>query len=129
MNPPSARCNNPLAGSGLLGHATSWPRLMIATADEALGSLQSGGRLAAALAKAAVLPPLAIELITVGEESGQLEEMLAKTAETFEARVQQTLKRLLTLLEPSLILGLGAIIALVIVSILMAMLGLNDLVA
>jgi general secretion pathway protein F len=54
--------------------------------------------------------------------------MLGKAAETFEARVEQKLKRLLTLLEPVLILGLGAVIALVIVSILMAMLGLNELV-
>jgi general secretion pathway protein F len=67
--------------------------------------------------------------MTIGEESGQLEAMLGKAAETFEARVEQKLKRLLTLLEPVLILGLGAVIALVIVSILMAMLGLNELVA
>ena len=42
--------------------------------------------------------------------------------------VRQKVKRLLTLLEPALILGLGAVIALVIVSVLMAMLGLNELV-
>jgi general secretion pathway protein F len=57
-----------------------------------------------------------------------LESMLGKTAETFETRVEQKLKRLLTLLEPVLILGLGAVIALVIVSILMAMFGVNELV-
>ena len=64
----------------------------------------------------------------IGEESGQLESMLGKAAATYETRVEQKLKRLLTLLEPVLILGLGAVIALVIVSILMAMLGLNELV-
>jgi general secretion pathway protein F len=47
----------------------------------------------------------------------------------FELRVETKLKRLLTLVEPALILGLGAVIAVVIVSILMAMLGLNELVA
>jgi general secretion pathway protein F len=90
--------------------------------------VRSGGRLSPALAAAQALPSLTIELMTIGEESGQLESMLGKAAETFEMRVEQKLKRLLTLLEPALILGLGAIIALVIVSILMAMLGLNELV-
>jgi general secretion pathway protein F len=95
----------------------------------AMNAVRSGGRLAPALAAEQVLPSLAVELITIGEESGQLESMLGKTSETFETRVEQKLKRLLTLLEPVLILGLGAVIALVIVSILMAMLGLNELVA
>ena len=71
---------------------------------------------------------MAVEFIMVGEESGQLEEMLGKAADMFEARAQQRLKRLITLLEPALILGLGAVIAVVIVSILLAMLGLNELV-
>jgi general secretion pathway protein F len=69
-----------------------------------------------------------MQFIGIGEESGQLESMLGKTAEAFEARTEQKLKRLLTLLEPALILGLGVIIAIVIVSILLAMLGLNELV-
>lgn len=100
--------------------------------SEAIGrcaeSVKAGGRLADTLRRESVLPHLAIELITVGEESGQLEAMLEKAAETLESRAQQKLKQLLTLLEPLLILGLGGIIALVIVAILMAMLGLNELV-
>ena len=95
----------------------------------AMNAVRSGGRLAPALAAERALPSLAVELVTIGEESGQLESMLGKVAQTFETRVEQRLKRLLTLLEPVLILGLGAVIALVIVSILMAMLGLNELVA
>jgi len=103
-------------------------RRVAAAIDVALNAVRSGGRLAPALAAEHAFPSLAIELISIGEESGQLESMLGKAAETFETRVEQQLKRLLTLLEPVLILGLGAVIALVIVSILMAMLGLNELV-
>jgi general secretion pathway protein F len=99
-----------------------------AAIETAMNTVRSGGRLAPALAAEGALPSLAVELMTIGEESGQLESMLGKMAETFEARVEQKLKRLLTLLEPALILGLGAVIALVIVSVLMAMLGLNELV-
>lgn len=54
--------------------------------------------------------------------------MLENAAVTFETRVEQRLKRLLTLLEPVLILGLGTRIGVVIVAILMAMLGLNELI-
>lgn len=103
-------------------------RHVAAAIGAAADAVRSGARLSPALAAAQALPNLAIELMAIGEESGQLESMLAKTAQTFEARVEQRLKRLLTLLEPMLILGLGAVIALVIVSILTAMLGLNELV-
>jgi general secretion pathway protein F len=103
-------------------------RAVAAAVQTAIGAVSAGGRLSPALAAEQALPSLTLELMTIGEESGQLESMLGKAAETFELRVEQKLKRLLTLLEPVLILSLGAVIALVIVSILMAMLGLNELV-
>jgi general secretion pathway protein F len=103
-------------------------RVVRAMVERAMDSIRSGGRLAKALEREPVLPELAVELIMVGEESGHLDDMLQRTAETFELRAQQKLKRMLTLLEPVLILGLGALIAVVIVSILTAMLSLNELV-
>jgi general secretion pathway protein F len=54
--------------------------------------------------------------------------MLLRTADAFEEKTQSALKKLLTLIEPVTILGLGGVTALVIIAILMAMLGLNDLV-
>lgn len=118
----------PLLGALKLTGAVLHNRCVAAAVEDAMTSIRSGGRLSLALGAKRVLPTLAVELMTIGEESGQLETMLGKVAETFEARVEQRLKRLLTLLEPVLILGLGALIALVIVSILIAMLGLNELV-
>jgi general secretion pathway protein F len=118
----------PLLAALKLTQGVQRNRRVRAGIESAIGAVRSGGRLSPALAAAQALPSLTIELMTIGEESGQLESMLGKAAETFEMRVEQKLKRLLTLLEPALILGLGAIIALVIVSILMAMLGLNELV-
>ena len=119
----------PLLAALKLTEGVQRNRRVSAAIAAAMNTVRSGGRLAPALAAEHVLPSLAVELMTIGEESGQLESMLGKAAETFETRVEQKLKRLLTLLEPVLILGLGAVIALVIVSILMAMLGLNELVA
>jgi general secretion pathway protein F len=118
----------PLLSALKLTQGVQRNRRVAAAIDTAMDAVRSGGRLAPALAAEQALPSLALELMTIGEESGQLESMLGKAAETFETRMEQKLKRLLTLLEPVLILGLGALIALVIVAILMAMLGLNELV-
>jgi len=92
------------------------------------GSLKQGQSLAAPLAEAALFPPFAIHMIRVGEESGRLEELLLQVASIYDRETQVTIKRTLSLLEPVLILVLGVVIAAVIISILMAILGINQLV-
>ena len=67
-------------------------------------------------------------MIRVGEESGRLEELLLQVAGIYDRETQVTIKRTLALLEPVLILVLGVVIAAVIISILMAILGINQLV-
>ena len=95
--------------------------------EEATDSLKRGKGLADPLLEQAVLPPLALQMIKVGEESGDLEPMLTKVADVFDTEVKASVKRMLTLLEPVLIVGLGLIVAGIIVSILMAVLGANQL--
>ena len=80
------------------------------------------------MAEAALFPPFAIHMIRVGEESGRLEELLLQVASIYDRETQVTIKRTLALLEPVLILVLGIIIAAVIISILLAILGINQLV-
>ena len=63
-----------------------------------------------------------------GEESGALDGMLAKVAEIYDRETRSSVRSLLTLLEPVLIIGLGIVVAGIIISILMAILGANDLV-
>ena len=99
-----------------------------AVMTRAIERLEQGGRLAEALVREPHFPALAVQLIRVGEESGQLEAMLLKIADIYDTEVNTTIKRLLTLVEPVLILGLGGLIAVIIISILVAILGLNELV-
>jgi general secretion pathway protein F len=66
-------------------------------------------------------------MIKVGEESGALESMLRKVANVYDVEVKVAIKRALTMLEPVLIIGLGVIVAGIIVSILTAILSANDL--
>ena len=95
--------------------------------EKAAESLKRGKGLADPLIEEAVLPPLALQMIKVGEESGDLEPMLNKVADVFDGEVRASIKRALTLLEPLLIVGLGIIVAGIIVSILMAVLSANEL--
>ena len=97
------------------------------TVEEAAESLKRGKGLADPLIEKGVLPPLALQMIKVGEESGDLEPMLTKVADVFDREVRASVKRLLTLLEPALIVGLGLIVAGIIVAIMLAILGANDL--
>ena len=89
--------------------------------------VKTGRGLAEPLLEAGNFPKLAVQMIRVGEETGQLQEMLLQVADTYDGEVQTAVKRMLTLLEPALILGLGVIIAGIIMSILVAILSLNEL--
>ena len=89
--------------------------------------LKHGHGLAEPLSEIACFPRLAVHMVRVGEETGQLEEMLMQVAEVYDREVRGTVKRMLALLEPVLILGLGLVIAAIIMSILIAILSVNEL--
>ena len=72
-------------------------------------------------------PPLAVHMVRVGEETGRLEEMLIKVAETFESDVRTELKRVIGLLEPAIILGMGVLVAFIVVAMLLAIFSINDI--
>ena len=98
---------------------------------EAIGNvaenLKAGQSLAEPLMEQGAFPQLAVHMIRVGEETGQLDDMLIQVADTYDDEVQTTVKRMLTLLEPVMILGLSLVIAGIIMSILMAIISINDL--
>jgi general secretion pathway protein F len=66
-------------------------------------------------------------MISVGEETGTLDQMLIKVAEAYEESVRTTVKRFVSLLEPLIILFMGGVILFIVVSILWAILSVNDL--
>ena len=72
-------------------------------------------------------PGLALQLIEVGEESGQLETMLLRVADIYEEETERTIGRLLGLLVPVITIGLGVVVAFIIGSLLSAMLSVYDL--
>ena len=90
-------------------------------------AVKAGKRMSVALDEAEMFTPMVIQMTRVGEESGSLDSMMLELAKVFEDHVASGIKRLLTLLEPVLILTMGFIIALIIISILMGILSVNDL--
>ena len=102
-------------------------QVLAAALGEVAEHVKTGRGLAEPLLEAGNFPNLAVQMIRVGEETGQLQEMLLQVADTYDGEVQTAVKRMLTLLEPAMILGLGVIIAGIIMSILVAILSLNEL--
>jgi general secretion pathway protein F len=90
-------------------------------------AVKAGGRMSVALEETKMFTPMVIQMIRVGEESGSLDKMMLELAKVFDNHVQSGVKRGLTLLEPVLILSMGFIIAVIIISILMGILSVNDL--
>jgi general secretion pathway protein F len=88
--------------------------------------LRQGQGLAAPLAECGLFPSLAVHLIRVGEEGGQLEAMLEQLATIFDREVRDATKRLMSLLVPLLTAGLGLVIAIIIISVLGAFLSVNE---
>ncbi|MBI2565474.1 MAG: type II secretion system F family protein [Candidatus Schekmanbacteria bacterium] len=93
----------------------------------AYGEIREGGHIAEALEESKTFPALAIHMIRVGEETGQLEQMLKKVADRYEKYIQSTVKRLISLLEPALILSMGLVVGFIVASLLMAMMQAQDI--
>ena len=118
----------PLLKALLIVKDTMGNRVLADGLERVAGSLKEGQSLADPLAQTPHFPSFAAHMIRVGEESGELQDLLQKVATTYDRDTQVTIKRALTLLEPVLILTLGVIIAAVIISILVAILSINELV-
>lgn len=99
--------------------------------QQALGKVgpivKEGGKVVHAISATGIFEPLAINLIRVGEETGRIGPMMLELANILNREVETGIKRLLTLVEPALILVLGVLIAAIIVSILLGILSINDL--
>ena len=97
----------------------------------ALGAVQDGAKrgdgLARPMAETGAFPPLAIHMVRVGEETGRIEDMLDRVAGTYEMEIRVAVRRFIALLEPVVILGLGLVVLGIVLSILLAILSINEL--
>jgi general secretion pathway protein F len=89
--------------------------------------VKRGEGISGPLRATAAFPSFSIHMTRVGEETGKLEEMLIRVADTYDDRVRRTVKRLTSLLEPVLILTLGIIVGFIVLSMLLAIFSINEL--
>lgn len=101
--------------------------VLAAAIEEAEQQLKQGKHLSDALLSKGLFPKMAMQMIKMGEETGRLEEMLLRVATIYDKQLRVAIQRMLAFLEPVLIISLGLMIAGIIVSILLAILSVNDL--
>jgi len=108
-------------GRNVLGN-----RVLAADVETAAEEVKNGVALSTALARGKRFPRLALQMIAVGEESGALDAMLVKTAETFEQETALSLDRMLAALVPVVTVVLAAVIGVVVMSVLLPLYDLTN---
>jgi general secretion pathway protein F len=96
--------------------------------DTAMDEIQAGKTLAAPLSKSPWVPPVAVQMITVGEQSGDLEQMLNKVADVYEREVESQIQAMTSLLEPMMILIMAVLVGFIAFSILLPILEMSQIV-
>ena len=107
------------------GHAMG-NRIMEDQIREISTLVGEGEPLSGPLKRVAHFPPLVIQLVRAGEQSGELENMLAKAAEVYEDQVETGIATLMSIIEPLIILGMGIIVLVMVLSILLPILDLTS---
>jgi len=116
-----------LAGLGIVKETMG--NVVLSTAlDGVTAKLREGKGFGRPLADTGLFPRLATQMILVGEESGRLEEMLARVADVYDREVATAVKRFLAVLEPILILSLAVMVGGIVFSILLGVMGMSELV-
>src|SRR5262245_33135401 len=94
--------------------------------DDVFTSVKGGGSIAAPVEKSALCPPMVSHMVPVGEETGQLEHMLTKIADFYEAEVDAKVKALTSLIEPIMIVFVGGVVGFIVISMYLPIFTLYD---
>lgn len=86
---------------------------------QARASIREGERIGEPLARSRLFPPMVVHMISIGEESGSLDPMLAKVADFYEGEVDAAVESLTAAIEPVLIVGLGVIVGFIVIALFM----------
>lgn len=89
-------------------------------------SIKEGETIAAPLDESKVFPPMVVNMIDVGEETGSLDAMLTKVADIYDDEVEAAVDAMLALMEPAIIIGLGGIIGFIVVALYLPIFTLGD---
>jgi general secretion pathway protein F len=101
-------------------------RVLASAIEPLIQGIKRGQGLAEPLAGAGLFPALAVQLVTLGEQTGRLDSMLLELAGIYDREVRTATKRLVALVEPVVILGMGLIVGTIVISTLLAIVSINE---
>ncbi|RPH52040.1 MAG: type II secretion system protein GspF [Desulfobacteraceae bacterium] len=102
-------------------------QVIAGTLGNVYSRVKEGEKLSRPLGEIDIFPSLAIQMITVGEETGKLGEMLLRVAENYEKAARDTVRRLVSFLEPAMILCMGVVVGFIVISMMMAIFSINEM--
>ena len=103
-------------------------RVIANAVGEVHDSIREGETIAGPLEESGAFPPMSVNMIDVGEETGNLDSMLLKVADIYDAEVEAAIDGLLQMLEPALMVGLGGIVGFIVIAMYLPIFSVGDLV-
>lgn len=119
----------PLTQAAKSSSSLAGNRHILASLDRVIDAVQQGVALNKALRVEGVLPPIALQMIAVGEEAGKLDRMLTHVAVVLESEIQSRIDRFMAALTPALTVGIALLVGMLIMPVMNAVLSINDLAA
>lgn len=93
---------------------------------EATAEIKEGKGIAGPMKRLGIFPPLLIHMIVVGENTGELDEMLGRTAGFFDEEVKETIEKAVSLIEPAMIIIMAVVVGVIILSVMLPMVSIMD---
>jgi len=103
-------------------------RILSQAVESARDDVREGEDISGPLKRSKVFPPLVVHMISAGERSGELEEMLLRVADSYDNEVETTVSAMTSVLEPILILTMGLIVGFVVLATLLPILEMNQII-
>ncbi|HEY9657960.1 MAG TPA: type II secretion system F family protein [Allocoleopsis sp.] len=105
---------------------TSGNQVIANAIDDARQEVQTGGMISLALQRAQIFPVMAIQMISIGEETGEIDTMMMKVADFYEDEVEQAVKALTSIMEPIMIVVLGGMVGSILVAMYLPIFSIMD---
>ena len=121
-----SRSGVPILTSLEIVRDTAGNQVIANAVDEARKEVQTGGQISLALQREHVFPVMAIQMISIGEETGEIDTMLMKVADFYEDEVEQAVKALTSIMEPIMIVVLGGMVGSILVAMYLPIFGIMD---
>jgi len=121
-----SRAGVPILASLEITAETSGNLVISNAIDSARNAVREGGQIAPAMEKTEVFPVMALQMVSIGEETGEIDKMLMKVADFYENEVEEAVKALTSLMEPLMIIVLGGMVGSIIVGMYLPIFSIMD---